>query len=62
MTRRKAKRPWPWVTITKKGELALRGGHPWVYAGEVIEVNGAADGGLCDVMGQGQRYLEPTEQ
>lgn len=57
MTRMKARRPWPWVTITKKGELALRGGHPWVYAGEVLEVNGAADGGLCDVMGQGKRYL-----
>ena len=32
----KATRPYPIVTITRKGQRAIEGGHPWVYAGEVL--------------------------
>ena len=28
-------REYPRITVTKKAEKALRGGHPWVYADEV---------------------------
>lgn len=52
----KDERPWPWVEVTRKGELALKGGHPWVYAGEVTGQHGVEDGGLCDVRA-GRRYL-----
>ncbi len=53
----KTERPWPFVTITSKGEKALKAGHLWVYAGEVTGLEGAVDGQLCDVFGQGRRYL-----
>ena len=43
-------RNYPKATITEKGERALRGGHPWVYADEVTEVSGEYEnGGLADV-------------
>ena len=43
-------RNYPKATITGKGERALRGGHPWVYAAEVTEVSGEYEnGGLADV-------------
>ena len=33
------------VEITKKGERALRGGHPWVFEGEVTRTDAdIADG------------------
>lgn len=53
----KTERSWPFVTITPKGERALKGGHLWVYEGEVTGTQDAADGQLCDVFGQGRRYL-----
>lgn len=53
----KSKRPWPQVEITDKGERALRGGHPWVYAGEVLSAPDAEDGELCDVVSLKGRYL-----
>ncbi len=47
----KAARPYPFVTITPKGERAIVGGHPWVYEGEVLAVgDGTEDGGLVDVV------------
>lgn len=54
----KAERPYPHVHITPKGECALVGGHPWVYAGEVLDVVGdIADGELVDVLSRKGSYL-----
>lgn len=53
----KTNRPWPYVTVTEKGERALRSGHPWVYEGEVVSQEGCVDGELCDVFSRKQRYL-----
>ena len=51
-------RNYPKATITEKGEKALRGGHPWVYADEVTEVSGEYEnGGLADVFSRKGRYL-----
>ena len=49
---------YPKAPITEKGEKALRGGHPWVYADEVTEVSGEYEnGGLADVFSRKGRYL-----
>ncbi len=54
----KAARPYPKIIITPKGEVALTGGHPWVYEGEVTAVDGAAeDGGLVDVVSRRGSWL-----
>lgn len=54
----KTQRPWPYVTITAKGENALSSGHPWVYEGEIVTVDEAVrDGELCDVFSQKHKYL-----
>lgn len=43
-------RSFPEVRITAKGERRLRGGHPWVFAGDVSEVGGAAHGDTVRVV------------
>ena len=54
----KMERPYKKVHITPKGEAALVKGHPWVYAGEVTEVeDGVTDGGLVDVVSRKGSYL-----
>lgn len=51
-------RAYPRLTVTKKGEKALRGGHPWVYADEVTDDPGGwADGDIGDVYSQTGRWL-----
>ena len=51
-------RPYPNITVTPKGERALRGGHPWVFDAEVTDVTGAPeDGGVVDVYTQKGRWL-----
>lgn len=46
----KAARPYPIVTITRKGQRAIEGGHPWVYAGEVLSCPESAENGcIVDV-------------
>ena len=51
-------RNYPKVKITKKGELALKGGHPWVFDAEVKEVAGNFENGdLVDVFSEKDRYL-----
>ena len=56
-------RVFPRANITVKGENALRGGHPWVYADEVVSLlpcpagNLPADGGLVDVYSAKDKYL-----
>jgi 23S rRNA (cytosine1962-C5)-methyltransferase len=51
-------RPYPNITVTPKGERALRGGHPWVFDAEVTAVTGApVSGGVVDVYTQKGRWL-----
>lgn len=51
-------RTFPKIYITPKGEKALRGGHPWVYADEVTDVQGDIDNGeLADVYTAKKRFL-----
>ncbi len=51
-------RTYPRATVTEKGEKALRGGHPWVYAEEITELSGEyRNGGLADVFSRKGRYL-----
>ncbi len=51
-------RSYPKFTVTDKGEKALRGGHPWVYAEEIEEKKGAYENGdIVDVMSRKGRYL-----
>lgn len=51
-------RTYPKAVITEKGEKALRGGHPWVYADEITDIEGQpANGGMCDVLSRKGRYL-----
>jgi len=38
------------ITITEKGADFLRGGHVWVYEGEVISVAGTQSGNVCTPM------------
>lgn len=54
----KAQRPYPQIVITPKGERALTGGHPWVYAGEVTRTDESVqDGSLVDVVSRRGAYL-----
>ncbi len=53
-----SQRTYPRATITPKGEKALRGGHVWVYADEVIALNTpATDGSLVDIFSTKEKYL-----
>ena len=54
----KAVRPYARITVTPKGERALTGGHPWVYEGEVVSLEGTAeDGSLVDVLSRRGSWL-----
>ena len=51
-------RDFPRLSVTKKAERALRGGHPWVYGEEVTEDTGGwNDGDIVDVYSQSGRWL-----
>ena len=51
-------RPYPHITVTPKGERALRGGHPWVFDAEVTEVAGAPENGdIVDIYTGKDRWL-----
>lgn len=51
-------REYPRLTVTKKAERALRGGHPWVYGEEVTnDPGGWADGDIVDVYAPNGRWL-----
>lgn len=44
-------RMYPKAKVSEKAERALKGGHPWVYAEEVLSVDGDyTNGGLVDVL------------
>lgn len=51
-------RDFPRGFVTAKGENALRGGHPWVYGEEVVEVRGEYEnGGLINIFSSKERFL-----
>ena len=46
------------IEITKKAESSVLQGHPWVYDGELVKIEGEPeDGGLVDVLSSKGRYL-----
>lgn len=54
----KQARPYPIVTITKKGQKAIEGGHPWVYAGEVLSCpEKVENGAIVDVLSEKGTWL-----
>ena len=51
-------REYPRITVTKKAEKAIRGGHPWVYADEVTgDAGGWEDGDIADVYSPTGKWL-----
>ena len=54
----KTERAYPKITVTKKAEAALAGGHPWVYDAELLGTEGEPEnGGLVDVVSVKGKYL-----
>ncbi|MCH1941268.1 class I SAM-dependent rRNA methyltransferase [Holdemania massiliensis] len=53
----KQQRQFSKVTVTKKAQRSLQGGHPWVYAGEVITAEPTPNGALCDLVNEKGTYL-----
>ena len=54
----KQQRSYPRVTVTKKAEISLQHGHPWVYDTELLATDGQPEnGGLVDVVSTKGRYL-----
>ena len=54
----KQTRPYPILTITKKGQRSIEAGHPWVYAGEVLSCPAAAENGaIVDVLSEAGAWL-----
>ena len=51
-------RMYPKAKVSEKAERALKGGHPWVYAEEVLSVDGDyTNGGLVDVYTKKNRFI-----
>ena len=51
-------RGYPIVTVTKKCERFIKGGHIWVYADEILSVEGEYENGdIVDVLTDKGRYL-----
>lgn len=51
-------RPYAKLYLTRKGEKAAKGGHPWVYGEEVVRTEGEYGmGDLVDVLSEKGRYL-----
>ncbi len=54
----KTNRPFPSVTVTKKGQRFLEGGHVWVYAEEITAADTPIENGaIVDVLSDKGRYL-----
>lgn len=48
----------PRIFISEKGERHARSGHPWVFEGEVVRLDGCpADGELCNVFSPKERFI-----
>ena len=51
-------RGYPRMTVTPKAERSIKNGHPWVYGGEVTQIEGEPqNGGLADVLSPKGSYL-----
>ncbi|NCB73970.1 MAG: class I SAM-dependent rRNA methyltransferase [Clostridia bacterium] len=54
----KTKRKYPTITVTRKAQAALEGGHPWVYDAELLTpTEGIENGSFVDVVSDKNRYL-----
>lgn len=54
----KQQREYPRATVTKKAQLSVESGHPWVYDGEMEGLEGNWENGdLVDVVSGKNRYL-----
>ena len=53
----KQQRDLPFVSITPKGERAIKNGHPWVYDGEIKEVSGDPENGCIVDVFTGNAYM-----
>ena len=54
----KAGRPFPQLTISKKGSRTVQEGHPWIYAEEVLsEQTEIENGSIVDAVSENGRYL-----
>jgi len=45
------------AVVNAKGENRIRGGHPWVYRSDVVDVQDASPGAMVEVYGPRQRRL-----
>ncbi len=45
------------IIVTDKAARAIRGGHPWVYEGEVLSFEPTEDGAVADVCTQSGKWL-----
>lgn len=51
-------RELPYVTVTKKAEKSLKGGHPWLFGEEITSLNGTYENGdLVDVYTEGKKFI-----
>jgi len=54
----KADRPYPRFTVSAKGTRWVEGGHPWIYAQEIVAEEGACENGaLADAVSERGKYL-----
>ena len=54
----KAERAYPKFIVSAKGTRWVEGGHPWVYAEEIVSEEGAAENGaLADAVSEKGKYL-----
>ena len=54
----KQTRDYPLFTVTKKGTRWVEGGHPWIYAEEILDKSEEPENGtLADAVSEGGKYL-----
>ena len=56
--RMKSERPYPQLTVSKKGSRSAQAGHPWIYDEEILSPHDQLDNGcLVDAVTENGRYL-----
>ena len=45
------------VYLTKKGELSVKDGHPWIYESDIKKADDIIDGDIVDIIGCKNQYL-----
>ena len=54
----KQTREYPLFTVSKKGTRWVKGGHPWIYAEEILSMSAEPENGaLADAVSEGGKYL-----